>query len=307
MGLTDESVNIFQSYIQEDPDLSISLAAIKTLIHVIDVSKAETMQGLDGDLKIVIDHLKENLNSLKLNSVTSITSGCELLLRFITLTSHDVLLSKDFSKTKQVLVERGLLFLNEAVNSRKKIACLSQQFIKDGSVILTHAKSKVVIQLLIEASLQNKRFTVYCTESMPNKQGWETHRILKNHGISCIVVLDSAVGYIMERVNMVLLGAEAVVESGGIINKVGSFQLAVVAKAMNKPVYVAAESFKFLREYPLKQKDIPNKFKYKSNDDDDDHHPMTDYTPPSYITLLFTDLGILTPSAVSDELIKLYM
>ena len=31
-----------------------------------------------------------------------------------------------------------------------------------------------------------------------------------------------------------------------------------------------------------------------------------DYTPPSYITLLFTDLGVLTPSAVSDELIKLY-
>lgn len=36
-------------------------------------------------------------------------------------------------------------------------------------------------------------------------------------------------------------------------------------------------------------------------------HPLVDYTPPSYITLLFTDLGILTPSAVSDELIKLYL
>jgi translation initiation factor 2B subunit (eIF-2B alpha/beta/delta family) len=35
--------------------------------------------------------------------------------------------------------------------------------------------------------------------------------------------------------------------------------------------------------------------------------PQVDYTPPSYITLLFTDLGILTPSAVSDELIKLYL
>lgn len=31
-----------------------------------------------------------------------------------------------------------------------------------------------------------------------------------------------------------------------------------------------------------------------------------DYTPPAYITLLFSDAGILTPSAVSDELIKLY-
>lgn len=38
-----------------------------------------------------------------------------------------------------------------------------------------------------------------------------------------------------------------------------------------------------------------------------DEHPMIDYTPPSLITLLFTDLGVLTPSAVSDELIKLYL
>ena len=34
--------------------------------------------------------------------------------------------------------------------------------------------------------------------------------------------------------------------------------------------------------------------------------PAVDYTPPEYITLLFTDLGVLTPSAVSDELIRLY-
>lgn len=38
-----------------------------------------------------------------------------------------------------------------------------------------------------------------------------------------------------------------------------------------------------------------------------EEHPMIDYTPPSLITLLFTDLGVLTPSAVSDELIKLYL
>lgn len=38
-----------------------------------------------------------------------------------------------------------------------------------------------------------------------------------------------------------------------------------------------------------------------------EEHPWVDYTAPSLITLLFTDLGVLTPSAVSDELIKLYL
>ena len=36
-----------------------------------------------------------------------------------------------------------------------------------------------------------------------------------------------------------------------------------------------------------------------------DDHPLIDYTPAEYLTLLFTDIGILTPTAVSDELIKL--
>lgn len=45
---------------------------------------------------------------------------------------------------------------------------------------------------------------------------------------------------------------------------------------------------------------------YSTVDSSADAHPHIDYTPPHYISLLFTDLGVLTPSAVSDELIKLY-
>jgi translation initiation factor eIF-2B subunit alpha len=45
----------------------------------------------------------------------------------------------------------------------------------------------------------------------------------------------------------------------------------------------------------------------KNSKDLSQEHPLVDYTPPSYINLLFTDLGILTPSAVSDELLKLYL
>ena len=46
--------------------------------------------------------------------------------------------------------------------------------------------------------------------------------------------------------------------------------------------------------------------KLSQNVDLSSEHPWVDYTPPAYLTLLFTDLGVLTPSAVSDELIKLY-
>lgn len=55
------------------------------------------------------------------------------------------------------------------------------------------------------------------------------------------VILDSAVAYVMDKVDFVLVGSEAVVESGGLINAVGSSQIAIIAKAANKPFYALAE------------------------------------------------------------------
>lgn len=59
--------------------------------------------------------------------------------------------------------------------------------------------------------------------------------------------------YICCSVDLVLVGAEGVVENGGVINKLGTYQIALCAKALNKPFYVAAESYKFARLYPLNQ------------------------------------------------------
>lgn len=76
--------------------------------------------------------------------------------------------------------------------------------------------------------------------------------------------------------------------------------------------------------YPLNQYDLPHyrpstlSLHPNTTTGPDDHEqdepeeqegtmlPAVDYTPPDYITLLLTDLGALTPSGVSDELIKLY-
>lgn len=48
------------------------------------------------------------------------------------------------------------------------------------------------------------------------------------------------------RVNLVLVGAEGVVENGGIINKLGSYHVAIAAKEHGIPFYVAAESYKVM-------------------------------------------------------------
>jgi len=132
---------------------------------------------------------------------------------------------------------------------------------------------------------------------------------LNEANIPATLILDAAVGFIIGKVDMVMVGAEGVVENGGIINQIGTYQIAVVAKAANKPFYAVTESYKFVRIFPLNQYDVVS-----STLDSNNHEPnkislekqTVDYTPPEYISLLFTDLGVLTPSGVSDELIKWY-
>lgn len=48
-------------------------------------------------------------------------------------------------------------------------------------------------------------------------------KLLTAGGVGCTLVLDASIGYVMEQVDIVMIGAEGVVESGGIINKVGAF------------------------------------------------------------------------------------
>merc|ERR1712243_185295 len=101
----------------------------------------------------------------------------------------------------------------------------------------------------------------------------------------------------MGRVDCVLLGAEGVVETGGIVNQMGSYSVALIAKSLNKQIYVFAESFKFVREYPVCQEDLPDEYLYPPSrlGKDDLGSPLVDYTPPSLLTLLFTDLVFSRP------------
>lgn len=299
----DELVEYFRAQMRQDPDVASAVAAIRTLLEFLKRDKGETIQGLRENLTQAIDRLTG------VDSSVAVSSGGELFLRFISLTSleHD-----DLSRCKKVMVERGELFLKKISLSRNKVAKLCHTFIKDGAKILTHSSSRVVLRVLEKAAAEKKRFTVYVTESQPDSAGKKMAEALRNLNVPVTVVLDAAVGYIMEKVDLVIVGAEGVVESGGVINKIGTYQMAVCSKAHNKPFYVVAESFKFVRLYPLNQQDVPDRFKYKADtlktvENLNEEHPMIDYTPPSLITLLFTDLGVLTPSAVSDELIKLYL
>ncbi|KAK1375889.1 eIF-2B GDP-GTP exchange factor subunit alpha [Heracleum sosnowskyi] len=290
---------------RKQPDLAEAVAAIRALAKVISSSEATTMMELEIELKTASDSLK----AWDTTSI-SLTAGCDLFMRYVTRTS--ALEYEDFNSAKSRLLERAEKFGEISYKARRIIAMLSQDFIVDGCTILVHGFSRVVLEVLKTAAQSRKLFRVFCTEGRPDRTGLRLSNELAKLDVPVKLLLDSAVAYSMDEVDMVFVGADGVVESGGIINMMGTYQIALVAKSMNKPVYVAAESYKFARLYPLDQKDmvpalrpidfgvpIPSKVEVETS--------ARDYTPPQYLTLLFTDLGVLTPSVVSDELIQLYL
>jgi len=305
-------VKLFLEYLQQSPDTAPAVCAVRALTEYVKLSKANTMMEFELDLRKAVDSVKSASN------VLSVSSGCDLFARYVSRTVADI---PKFEECRKILVERGEQYTKQSLTSREKISKYAANFIRDGVTVLTHGFSRVVLSILLSAQTQRRRFSVIVTEARPDQIGYMTAQVLQEANIPVTVVVDSAVGYVMDKVDLVLVGAEGIVENGGIINKLGTYQISLVTAAFKKPFYVAAESFKFMRVYPLNQRDIAeikqeeHNFKFLSEFSPIDisslenvktENPTNDYTPPSCITLLFTELGVLTPSAVSDELIKLY-
>ncbi|KAE8992138.1 hypothetical protein PR003_g19527 [Phytophthora rubi] len=305
----------------EDPDVAVAVAVIKALTGVIHCSGASTMMQMEGELQEAAQQLRafqaadDETQATRFHNSIATTAGCQLFLRYVT---RCFLEFDDFDLCRSQLIDRGKLFAETSLSSRQRISDVGHNFIRDGMKVLTHGKSRVVIALLREAA-KTKNFSVFVTEGRSNASGVGTAEELAKVGIPTTVILDSAVAYYMEQVDIVIVGAEGVVENGGIVNSIGTYSTAVIAQALKKQFYVAAESYKFARLYPLTQRDVPQKQMAAISGDiaggeptDETMKnvtfasPFFDYTPPGYIALMFTDLGVLTPSAVSDELIKLY-
>uniref|UniRef100_A0A7S1ETG8 Translation initiation factor eIF2B subunit alpha n=1 Tax=Timspurckia oligopyrenoides TaxID=708627 RepID=A0A7S1ETG8_9RHOD len=293
----------------------IAASAVRVLSDVVRKSSAGTLMELEHDIRKASDQMQNSVSAAAL----SLKAVCELFLVFVTRVSLDS--KRSFEQCRQELIARGEKFVESTEICVHTIAKTAARFVRDSSTILTHGNSKLVSTILERAAVQDgKSFHVYVTETRPQGDGFKVAARLRKQNIPVTMILDSAVGAIMEKVDMVLVGAEAVVENGGLVNRVGTFLLAMAAKTFNKPFYVASESYKFARLYPLSQKELPSVPAIKNGNGWDAMIPevqsdseaqfeniTSDFTPASYITLLFSDVGVLTPAAVSDELIRLYI
>lgn len=279
--------------------MTMPVAAIESLVTMLREEQPSTSSELIKLVKLNIATLKASIPN-----AISLSAGCDLFMRFVMRNTN---LYSDWESCKRNLVENGELFVQRAKELRNKLAEYGAPFIKDDDVVLVHSYLRVVHLLLLKAQQKLVRFRVIVTESRPTGQGYHMAKLLKEAGIPVEVIVDNAVGFVIHKVDKILVGAEGVAETGGIINHIGSYQIGCLAQANHKPFYVVTESHKFVRLYPLAPNDLPQAISGESLSENEMlKTQLIDFTPHEYITALITDLGVLTPSAVSEELIKIW-
>jgi len=159
-----------------------------------------------------------------------------------------------------------------------------------------------------------KNIKVIATETRPIQQGSRlTAFELKHDGIDVSLIPDTAVGYTMANslVNGVVVGADRILRTGHVFNKIGTYQVATMAKKHSIPFYVAAPLSTFdLESRPedviIEQRKASEVTgigdKRTAPDGINVINPAFDMTPPELISGIITENGIAKPPY--DESIK---
>ncbi|HEY4675497.1 MAG TPA: S-methyl-5-thioribose-1-phosphate isomerase [Candidatus Bathyarchaeia archaeon] len=186
------------------------------------------------------------------------------------------------------------------------------ELIRDGDVVLTHCNAGALATVEYGTALgvvrsaweQGKKIRVFATETRPKLQGAKlTTYELKQDGIPATLITDNMVGYVMYKklVNKVLVGADRIVKDA-VINKIGTFTIAVLAKEHNIPFYVAAPTSTFdlaheSRNVVIEQRSSEEVACIGSQriaaEGVEVLNPAFDITPLEYVTAIICETGIL--------------
>ena len=152
-----------------------------------------------------------------------------------------------------------------------------------------------------------KNIKVIATETRPIQQGSRlTAFELKHDGIDVSLIPDTAVGYTMANnlVNKIVVGADRILRTGHVYNKIGTYQVATMAKQHNIPFYVAAPLSTFdMKSNPedvvieqRKASEVTGVGDKKTAPDDIKViNPAFDMTPPELISGIITEKGVAKP------------
>jgi methylthioribose-1-phosphate isomerase len=221
------------------------------------------------------------------------------------------------AEVQQLLLDEALAILEEDVRVNRTLGKYGAAIIQDGDSILTHCNAGALATAGYGTALgvvraawdEGKKLHVFADETRPVLQGarltaWE----LQQDGIPVTLITDNMAGALMQkqRVQCCVVGADRIAANGDVANKIGTYSVAVLAKAHGIPFYVAA---------PLSTIDLatPNGEGIPIEERNPSEvtqlygsrviapvgvsvwNPAFDVTPAHLITGIITERGILSP------------
>jgi methylthioribose-1-phosphate isomerase len=216
---------------------------------------------------------------------------------------------------RKVILDEALKIAKEDIQNNKQLGINGAKLVEDGDIIMTHCNAGSlatvaygtalgVIRAAVEAG---KRISVIATETRPVMQGSRlTAFELRHDDIDVSLIPDTAVGHMMSHgiIKRVIVGADRVLRTGHVFNKIGTYQVALLANMHQIPFYVAAPLSTFdlesdpdnviIEERPVeeviklgKKRIAPKGIRI--------FNPAFDMTPPELIAGIITEKGVLKP------------
>lgn len=221
---------------------------------------------------------------------------------------------QDIRKIKRVIKTRALQVVEEDKDICRRMARHGVSLIKKNDTVLTHCNAGglatadygTALGVLFEAKKYKKNITVYADETRPLLQGsrltaWELMRA----GIKTILICDNMAASLMAkgRINKIFVGADRIARNGDAANKIGTYNLAVLAKYHRIPFYVVAPASTFDlrikdgRKIPIEERNKIEVLEFQGRRVAPAGvkacNPAFDVTPHTLITAIVTERGIL--------------
>ena len=202
-------------------------------------------------------------------------------------------------------------FQNSLAASKERIAEIGAKRIRDGTVVFTHCHSSTVTHMLAKAKAEGKTFEVVCTETRPAFQGRITAKEMLQLGVKTTFIVDSAARSLMNDVDLVIVGADAITSEGNVVNKIGSAAIAVLAHEARKPFYVVSELLKFdpatlYGEYEKIEERSRDEIWKEAPPELNVRNPAFDVTPRDLIHGIICEEGIVSPQSVAEVMHRAY-
>ncbi|HXG11902.1 MAG TPA: S-methyl-5-thioribose-1-phosphate isomerase [Gemmataceae bacterium] len=203
----------------------------------------------------------------------------------------------------------------------RAIGQVGAALIRDGQGVLTHCNAGslatadygTALAVLFAAKEQGRVFQVYADETRPLLQGarltaWE----LQQRGIDVTLICDNMAAQVMKegRVQLVVVGADRIAANGDTANKIGTYGVALLARAHGIPFYVAAPASTFDLSLPdgsaipIEQRDpheVTHGFgRQTAPEGVKVYNPAFDVTPADLITAIITEKGLIQPVTAAN-------